>query len=86
MQIGYPSGQIDALGLARMHAMSITEISSFKHLAPPRSIPVVTLRRVAKLLGLAEGIVQDSGLSADGVRALLAANAELLNRTVEARA
>lgn len=86
MEIGYPSGQIDALGLDRLIPMPLGELAGFTHLAPPKGIPIVTLKAVARLLGLAEGIVHVGGVNEGGVQQLLQQQAELLRRVVEARA
>ncbi|MDP3984519.1 MAG: DUF6079 family protein, partial [Acidimicrobiia bacterium] len=86
MELGYSGGQIDALGLDRLTSMSLNEVAGFTHLAPPKGIPVVTLKEVAKLLGLAEGIVHATGVNETSVQAILQQQAELLKRVVDAQA
>lgn len=86
MEMGYPGRQLDALGIDQLTSMTLDEVAGFTHLAPPKGIPVVTLREVAKLLGLAEGIVKDSGITTEGVQAILQQQAELLKRVVDAQA
>ena len=86
MEIGYSGGQIDALGLDRLTSMSLDDVAGFTHLAPPKGIPVVTLKEVAKLLGLAEGLVKESGVNEASVQAILQQQAEMLKRVVDALA
>jgi hypothetical protein len=86
MEIGYSGGQIDALGLDRLTSMSLDEVAGFSHLAPPKGIPIVTLKEVAKLLGLAEGIVHATGVNEQAVQAILQQQAETLKRVVDAQA
>lgn len=86
MEIGYAEGRIDALGLDHLVSMPLDALAGFTLLAPPKGIPVVTLKAVAKLLGLAEGIVHASGVGEAGVQQLLQQQAEILKGVVEARA
>lgn len=82
MELGYSSGQIDALGLDRLMSMSLDDVAGFSHLAPPKGIPIMTLKEVAKLLGLAEGWVKDSGVNEANVKAILQKQAEMLKSTL----
>ncbi|HXF74373.1 MAG TPA: DUF6079 family protein [Actinomycetota bacterium] len=84
-EIGFPDGQVDALGLDRLCRMSLEELESFTHIAPPKELPVIQLREVAKLLRLAPGIVSDQGVKDEGVQQILTATNDLLQRVVRAR-
>jgi hypothetical protein len=86
VEMGYSGGQIDALGLDRLTSMSLDDLAGFTHLAPPKGIPIVSLKEVAKLLGLAEGIVHATGVNAASVQAILQQQAEMLKRVVDAQA
>lgn len=85
-EIGFASGQVDALGLDRLNRMTLDELEDFTHIAPPKALPVVQLREVAKLLGLAPGIIPEQGVNEGAVRQLLAAANAILQRVAQARA
>ncbi len=85
-EIGLPGGQVDALSLDRLPRMSLEELEGFTHVAPPKELPVLQLREVAKLLGLPPGIVGDHGVDEPGVQQILKSASELLERLVKARA
>jgi len=84
-EIGFATGQVDALGLDRLAKMSIEELEAFSHLAPPKELPILQLREVAKLLGLPPGIVPEHGVKEEAVQQILTAANVLLQRVVRAR-
>jgi hypothetical protein len=86
IEIGFDSGQIDALGLDRLTKMSLEEIEAFSHLAPPKALPVVQLREVAKLLDLPTGLVPNQGANEAAVQQFLTAANAILQSVVEVRA
>ena len=55
-----PGGRINANGLDQFMRRPVDELVELEHVAPPASLPVVQLRRVAQLLGLAPGVVGES--------------------------
>jgi hypothetical protein len=65
--------------------MSLDELQGLTHIAPPKELPVVQLRELAKLLDLAPGIVPDAGVDAVAVRQILQATEALLARVVQTR-
>lgn len=83
IEIGFGPSQIDALGLDQLNSKPLDELAAFSHLAPPKGIPIVTLREIVKLIGLGEGIVHEVGVREDGVKAILARQADLLTQLVE---
>jgi hypothetical protein len=85
-EIGFRDGPVDALGLDRLPRMSLDELEAFTHIAPPKELPVLQLREVAKLLELPPGIVADQGVSEAAVQQILTAAGDRLKRVVEARA
>lgn len=85
-EIGFADGQVDALGLERLTKMTVEELEDFTHVAPPKQLPVVVLKELAKLLGLLEGVVSDQGVDKAAVEQLLARAQELLDRVSKARA
>lgn len=84
-EIGFSDGQVDALGLDRLPRMRLEELEAFTHIAPPKELPIVQLREVAKLLRLPPGIVTDQGVSEAAVQQVLTAAGDLLQRVVQAR-
>jgi hypothetical protein len=88
VEIGYTGeGQIDAMTLDRLRTKNVEELQEFSHLAPPKALPVVALKEVAKLLGLAAGIIDTQGVKNDGVvEQLVAAATNTAERVVRANA
>ena len=84
-EIGFADGQVDALGLDRLAKMSVEELEEFTHIAPPKQLPLATLKEVAQLLGLPPGIVGDQGVDQAGVQQLLSRAQEMLDRVAKAR-
>jgi Family of unknown function (DUF6079) len=85
LEIGFSSGQIDALSLDRLTKMPAAELDNFSFLAPPKALPVVQLREVAILLGLPAASIKNSGADEAVVVHLLNVSAERLNHLTEAR-
>lgn len=85
LEIGYPDGTVDALGLDRLTRMSLTDLEAFTHLAPPKAIPLVTLREVAGIVGVAPGAIKDAGADEAAVTAIISSAATMLNRVTTAR-
>jgi hypothetical protein len=85
-EIGFASGQVDALALDRLTRMPLDDLEDFTHIAPAKALPVVQLREVAKVLGLAPGIIPDQGVNEGAVRQLLATANAILQRVAQARA
>ncbi len=84
LEIGFAGRQIDALGLETLAGMSVDELERISHLAPPKALPVITLREVASLLGLAAGVIPESGASEAIVQQILTAAQTMLDRVVAA--
>jgi hypothetical protein len=84
LEIGFADRRIDALGLDALAGMPIEELEGISHVAPPKALPVVTLRSVASLLGIAAGAIPESGVNEAIVRQILTAAQEMLGRVVVA--
>jgi Family of unknown function (DUF6079) len=84
LELGYPGGQIDALGLDRLTKMSREELEQLTHLAPPKALPIVALREAAALLDIAPGAIPDSGATEGVVQQILDKTQTYLNRVVDA--
>ena len=84
LELGYPTGQVDALGLDRLTKMSHDELVQLTHLAPPKALPIVALRDAAGLLDVAPGVIPDSGATEAGVEQILDKAQLYLNRVLEA--
>jgi hypothetical protein len=84
LEIGFSGRRIDALGLDALAGMPLEELESITHVAPPKALPVVTLRSVASLLGIAAGTIPESGANESIVQQILTAAQETLGRVVAA--
>ena len=84
-ELGFATGQVDALGLDRLSRMSLDELEGFTHVAAPKELPVIQLREVAKVLGLAAGIVSDQGVNEAAAQQFLTAASNLMERVTTAR-
>ncbi|MFN2469626.1 MAG: DUF6079 family protein [Gaiellaceae bacterium] len=84
LELGYPAGQVDALGLDRLTKMSSEELVQLTHIAPPKALPIVALREAADLLDIAPGAIPDSGATDVVVQQILEKTQIYLNRVLEA--
>ena len=84
LELGYPTGQVDALGLDRLTKMSHDELVQLTHVAPPKALPIVALRDAASLLDIAPGAIPDSGATEAVVQQILDKTQLYLNRVLEA--
>lgn len=84
-EIGISGSQIDALALDRIAKMGIEELGAFSHIAPPKTLPILQLREVATLLGIAEGTIPDRGVSPEHVTQILDKTESMLGRVVDAQ-
>ena len=84
LELGYPAGQVDALGLDRLTKMSREELVQLTHIAPPKALPIVALREAADLLDIAPGAIPDSGATEAVVQQILDKTQIYLNRALEA--
>jgi energy-coupling factor transporter ATP-binding protein EcfA2 len=80
VEISIDSQRIDAVGLDRLARLTPDQLTQFDHLAPPKSLPILQLRKVAVLLGLPPATVPDTGLRESGVTEMLTRAADLLRR------
>ena len=86
LEIGFSSGQIDALGLERLTRMSIDELEAVTHVAPPKELPLVILKDAVKLLNLPPGGVGAQGATEALVQSVATRCNEWADRIVKARA
>lgn len=86
LEVGYPSGQIDALRLNRLATMTADELAGITHIAPPKPTPVAQLQEIADLVGIGRAAVPATGANEALVRQLLDAAQRLVDRTAAARA
>lgn len=86
MEIGFASGQVDALGLDRLTRMTLDELVAFSHIAPPKALPIVELREIVRLLGLPPGLIPSEGANEIAVQQILTKTSEHLSRIAEVRA
>lgn len=84
LDLGFPAGQIDALGLDRLMRMTPEELIQLTHLAPPKALPLVALRDIARLLDIAPGAIPDSGATEPVVQQILDNTQTYLNRLLAA--
>ncbi|MEJ7784641.1 MAG: DUF6079 family protein [Solirubrobacteraceae bacterium] len=84
LELGYPAGQVDALGLDRLTKMSRDELVQLTHVAPPKALPIVALRDAAGLLDVAPGAIPPSGATEAVVQQILDKTQIYLNRVVDA--
>lgn len=85
-ELGLGGRRVGALGLDALTRLSLDELVAFDHLAPPTSVPVTELRRVASLLGVNPAAIPDTGATDREVRELLTAAAAMLDRVEKVRA
>jgi hypothetical protein len=85
LEIHISGSRVDALGLERIQKMSLEELERFSHLAPPKTVPILQLREVARLVGLPPAGIPDQGVDAALVKQILARTEDLLVKVVEAR-
>jgi hypothetical protein len=76
--------RVDALGLDQLTKLSVDQLVSFDHLAPPKALPVNQLREVADLLDIPKGAVPDAGATEVLVQELLTKSQTLLTRAQDA--
>jgi hypothetical protein len=84
LDLGFPAGTIDALGLDRLTRMTTDELTQLTHLAPPKELPLVALRDIARLLDIAPGAISDSGAAEPVVQQILDNTQSYLNRVLAA--
>jgi Family of unknown function (DUF6079) len=85
LEIGFPGSTVDALGLDRLTRMSLADLEGLTHLSPPRAIPLVTLREVAGIVGVATGAVKETGADEAAVAAIVSNAATMLARVTMGR-
>ena len=61
LEIGFASGQLDAVGLDRLTQMSLEELESITHVAPPQQLPLTVLKEAIGLVDIPAGHVGPLG-------------------------
>ena len=84
-ELGFQGQQIDALALDRLTRMSVEELDTFTHIAPPKELPVLQLRDTMKLLDLPPGLIGDQGIEEHALPQVLARVQETMKRVVGVR-
>lgn len=86
LEIGMPGGRVNANGLDQLTRRPPDQLEAIEHIAPPASLPVVQLRRIAQILGIAPGVVGES-LDETAVTALVSKAEQMYEHTstVEAK-
>lgn len=61
LEIGFKSGQLDALGIEVLLRMDLEELESFTHVAPPKELPIKVLRDAVQVVDIPPGHVGAGG-------------------------
>lgn len=85
LEIGFKSGQLDALGLERLLSMDLDEIESVTHVAPPRELPITTLKNAVQLVDIPAGHVGAGGATEALVQNVATRCAEYAERIARVR-
>lgn len=85
LEIGFVGGQIDAVGLDRLPAMSLDDLEAVTHVAPPQELPLTTLKKAIGLIDIPPGHVGPLGANADLVQSVATKCAEYADKIADAR-
>ncbi len=85
LEVGFKGGQLDALGLERLLRMDLEEIESVTHVAPPRELPITTLKNAVQLVDIPAGHVGAGGATEALVQNVATRCAEYAERIARAR-
>ena len=85
LEIGFAGGQLDAVGLDRLPAMSLEDLESVTHVAPPQELPLTTLKEAIGLVDIPPGHVGPLGATPDLVQSVATKCAEYAEKIANAR-
>ena len=85
LEVGFKGGQLDALGLERLLRMDLEEIESVTHVAPPRELPITTLKNAVQLVDIPAGHVGAGGATEALVQNVATRCAEYADKIARAR-
>ncbi len=86
LEIGFPSGQLDAVGLDRLPQMSLDDLESVTHVVPPQELPLTILKEALNLVDIPAGYVTPLGATPDLVQSAATKCAEYAEKITSARA
>jgi hypothetical protein len=85
LEIGFSDGQIDALGLEKLTRMNLDDLNAVTHVAPPKELPINTLKDSVKLIDVPPGAVGVNGATEALVQAVATNCATFSDRIVKVR-
>ena len=86
LEIGFAGGQLDAVGLDRLTHMSLEDLESVTHVAPPQKLPIPILKEAIGLVDIPAGHVGPLGATTALVQSVATNGADYANRITRARA
>ena len=85
LEIGFAGGQLDAVGLDRLPTMSLEDLESVTHVAPPQELPLTTLKEAIGLIDIPPGHVGPLGATPDLVQSVATKCAEYAEKIANTR-